>query len=373
MANTPIWGTEAPTVATPVLSADVSADVCVVGLGGTGLACIAELSMLGASVVGIDAIGIAGGAAGRNGGFLMGGMSLFHHDAVERFGRERAAAIYRATLDELERVVAETPDAVRRTGSLRIAASSEEESDCDRQFVAMQMDELPVERYAGPEGRGLLFPRDAAFDPAARCRALATSAIARGARLFGGTPAVSVDAGRVRTPGGDVRASTVIVAVDGKLERILPELASRVRSARLQILATEPLATIRWPRPVYTRWGLDYWQQRADRRLVLGGCRDAGGEIEWTTSTDTTDVVQDAIEHLLRDRLGVTEPVTHRWAATVSYAEGGLPVAEEVRPRVWGVGAYSGTGNVIGAMLGRAVARGALSGRDSVLELFRGS
>ena len=373
MENAPIWSAEAPAIALPMLSGDISADVCVVGLGGTGLACIVELLSLGASVVGVDAIGIAAGAAGRNGGFLMGGMSLFHHDAVERFGRERAAAIYRATLDEIERVVAETPAGVRRTGSLRIAASSEEESDCERQFIAMQADEVPVERYDGPEGRGLLFPRDAAFDPAARCAALAGSAMNRGARLFGATPAVSIDAERVRTPGGDVHASVVIVAVDGKLERILPELSPRVRSARLQILATEPLATIRWPRPVYTCWGLDYWQQRADRRLVIGGCRDVGGESEWTTSTETTDVVENAIEHMLRERLGVTERVTNRWAATVAYADGGMPVAEEVRPGVWGVGAYSGTGNVIGAMLGRAVARGALTGRDSVLELFRAS
>ncbi len=370
MTNTPIWGEDAAAVTLPALESHVTADVCVVGLGGSGLACVSELLRLGASVVGVDAVGIAGAAAGRNGGFLMGGVAMFHHVAVERFGRERASAIYRATLDELERICAETPQAVRRTGSLRIADSADEEADCERQLIAMQRDGLPVERYEGAEGRGLLFEKDAAFDPSIRCRALATSAIANGARLFGGTPAVEIESGRVRTPNGDVRAGRVIVAVDGKLERILPELAPRVRSARLQILATEPLDAVRWPRPVYVRWGLDYWQQRADRRLVLGGCRDAGGEAEWTTNSEPTEVVQDAIERILRDRLGVAARVTHRWAATVSYASGGLPIAEEVRPRVWAVGAYSGTGNVVGAMLGRAAARAAFDGEKAVLELF---
>ena len=287
----------------------------------------------------------------------MGGMSVFHHVAVERFGRERATAIYRATLDELERIAGETPAVVRRTGSLRIAASTEEEADCERQLRAMQLDGLPVERYDGPEGRGLLSPRNAVFDPAARCRALATSATERGARLFGGTPAAQIEVGRVRTPNGDVRASRIVVAVDGKLERLLPELAPRVRTARLQILATEPLDAVRWTRPIYTRWGLDYWQQRADRRLVLGGCRDVGGESEWTTSSEPTEVVQRAIERILRDKLGVNARVTDRRAASVSYADGGLPIAEQVRPDVWAIGAYSGTGNVIGAMLGRAAAR----------------
>ena len=370
MSNTPIWGDEAPGISLPVLGGDVSADVCVVGLGGAGLACVSELLGLGASVVGVDAVGIAAGAAGRNGGFLMGGMSVFHHVAVERFGRERATAIYRATLDELERIAGETPAVVRRTGSLRIAASTEEEADCERQLRAMQLDGLPVERYDGPEGRGLLSPRNAAFDPAARCRALATSATERGARLFGGTPAAEIEVGRVRTPSGDVRAARVIVAVDGKLERLLPELAPRVRTARLQILATEPLDAVRWTRPVYTRWGLDYWQQRADRRLVLGGCRDVGGESEWTTSSEPTEVVQRAIERILRDKLGVNARVTHRWAASVSYADGGLPIAEQVRPDVWAIGAYSGTGNVIGAMLGRAAARAACSSDSTTLDLF---
>jgi glycine/D-amino acid oxidase-like deaminating enzyme len=371
MTNTPIWGEDSAGISLPALEGDIGADVCVVGLGGSGLACVSELLRLGASVVGIDAVGISAGAAGRNGGFLMGGMAMFHHLAIERFGRERAAAIYRATLDQLERVAEETPEAVRRTGSLRIAASAEEESDCQRQLRAMRDDDLPVEPYAGPEGRGLLFPRDAAFDPAARCRALASSALERGARLFDETPAVEIEAGLVQTPRGTVRSPRVIVAVDGKLERLLPELAPRVRSARLQILATEPLDAIRWTRPVYTRWGLDYWQQRTDRRLVLGGCRDIGGDGEWTTSSEPTSAVQSAIERILRDELGVNERVTHRWAATVSYADGGLPIAEQVRSGVWAIGAYSGTGNVIGAMLGRAAARAAVSGGSSSLDLFR--
>lgn len=370
MTNTPIWGAEVEPLALPRLDADVAADVCVVGLGGSGLSCINELLRRGASVVGIDAVGVAAGAAGRNGGFLMSGTSMFHHDAVEKLGRERAVAIYRATLDELDRIARETPEAVRQTGCLRIAASPDEEGDCELQLESMRADALPVERYEGPEGRGLLFPRGASVDPALRCRSLATSALSRGARLFE-APATMVDTGEVRTPYGTVSASHVIVAVDGGLERILPELASVVRSARLQILSTEPLATIRWTRPVYTRWGFDYWQQRTDRRLVLGGCRDLAGEGEWTTNRDPTELVQSAIEGLLRGKLGVNEAVTHRWAATVSYAKGGLPVVGEIRPALWALGGYSGTGNVVGALCGKAVAESVMTGSSRVVELFR--
>src|SRR5262249_17004985 len=120
MTNTPIWGEDSAAISLPTLNGDVAADVCVVGLGGSGLACVGESLRLGASVVGIDAVGISAGAAGRTGGFLMGGVAMFPHVAADRFGRERSSSIYRATLDELERIAEETPGAVRRTGSLRI-------------------------------------------------------------------------------------------------------------------------------------------------------------------------------------------------------------------------------------------------------------
>jgi gamma-glutamylputrescine oxidase len=66
----------------------------------------------------------------------------------------------------------------------------------------------------------------------------------------------------------------------------------------------------------------------------------------------------------------VHAPVTHRWAASVSFSTTGLPVLEEVRPRVWAAGGYSGTGNVIGALCGRAAAELALGAESALGEVF---
>ena len=368
--NTPIWQRTAR-IATPELTGDIDADACVVGLGGSGLACIRELVAAGQRVVGLDAIGVAAGAGGRNGGFLLGGIASFHHDVGARIGRDRARLIYEQTLMEIDRMLAETPDAIRRTGTLRIASSEAERVDCAKHFGAMRADGLPVEHYDGPEGVGLLFPADCAFDPVARCRTMAEQAIAHGARLFERSAAVSIDQGRVRTTSGMVRARHIIVAVDGRLELILPELASRVRTARLQMLATAPLPRLRFHRPVYARWGLDYWQQLPDRSIALGGCRDIGGDAEWTTSSEPTDVVQSALTALLHGALQIDAPITHRWAATVAYSRSGMPILEQVRPGVWAIGAYSGTGNVIGALCGRAVASAVLGRESPVISLLR--
>ena len=366
-AGVPVWTVGVAPLGLTSLAGSVDADVCVVGLGGSGLSCIGELQRLGARVVAIDAATVGGGAAGRNGGFLLAGIAAFHHEASDAHGRERAARAWRLTLEELERIAGETPEAVRRTGTLRIAIDDDELADCEAQLALMRADGLPVERYEGWEGRGLLFPRDGSFQPMLRCRQLATRVIADGARLFEHTRALTIDADGVVTPEGRVRAPITIVTVDGGLERVIPELAGRVRTVRLQMIGTAPATDVRYERPVYSRYGLDYWQQLTDGRIALGGFRDVGGDEEWTHDARPTEAVQRALEKCLRERVRTQAVITHRWAASVSYTSDGLPVVEEVRPGVWATGAYNGTGNVVGALCGRAVAQLAVSGRTELL------
>jgi gamma-glutamylputrescine oxidase len=367
--GTPLWDVELGPERPP-LEDTVDADVCVVGLGGSGLSCVRELRRLGASVVALEAGRVGWGAAGRNGGFLLAGLAPFYHDAVERFGRERARALYALTMQELDRIATETPVGVSRHGSLRIAESPEELSDCERQLEAMCADGFPVERYDGDQGQGLLIPGDGTFQPLVRCRTLAEQALDAGARLHERSRVTRIETGDVRTERGHVRCGLVIVAVDGRLEQLIPELVGTVRSARLQMLATAPTSEVTLAHPVYARWGYDYWQQRPDGSIALGGARDLAETSEWTIEAVPTEEVQRELEHRLRDTLGVHAPITHRWAATVGYTASGLPVVSEVRPGVWAIGGYCGTGNVVGSLLGRGLARWRVGGDDSLVRPF---
>ncbi len=119
--NEPAWAENVAATSFPPLAEQLTADVCVVGLGGSGLSCINELLKLGQRVVGLDAGIVAGGAAGRNGGFLLAGTSAFYHEAVAALGRERARRIYEITLAEMDRIQAEVPNArpSRRIGAPR--------------------------------------------------------------------------------------------------------------------------------------------------------------------------------------------------------------------------------------------------------------
>lgn len=346
------------------------ADVCVIGLGGSGLAALAELSALGISAVGVDARGVGAGAAGRNGGFVLAGLAKFFHETVARFGRETAAAIYRLTAEEIQRQAREKTDLIRLTGSLRIAADAAELVDCRKHLAALRENGFAAEPYAGSEGEGILLPTDGVMQPLHRVQALAQKLHEQKVRLFENSPVRRMVPGSVVTDAGTILCDTVITAVDGGLDKIFPELRPRVRTARLQMLATAPAPEVNFSRPVYWRYGYEYWQQQPDRTLVLGGFRDHALEAEWTDETEPTDFIQGLLEKFLREHLKVRAPVTHRWAASVAYTADGLPVLEQVRPKVWAVGAYSGTGNIVGVLSAQAAARLACGRPSEWVELL---
>jgi len=354
--NTPIWD-DRDWRPLPRLEGPVRADVCVIGLGGSGLAALEELGALGVSAVGVEAGAVGAGAAGRNGGFVLAGLAKFFNETVAQFGEAAASAIYRQTAQEIQRQAEEMPAIVRVTGSLRIAADAAEVADCQKHLAALRYCGFAAEPYAGPEGEGLLLPTDGVIQPLHRVRAVAHKLRQRDVLLYEGSSVRKIVPGSVVTDQGTVFCDTVIVAVDGRLEAIFPELVPRVRTARLQMLATAPAPEVDFSRPVYWRQGYEYWQQLPDRSIALGGFRDHALKEEWTMEAGPTGFIQGLLEKFLRERLKVSAPVTHRWAASVGYTPDGLPVLEEVRPKTWAVGGYNGTGNIAGVLSARAAAR----------------
>ncbi len=213
----------------PSLDRAVTADACVVGLGGSGLAAVEEFAARGFSVVGVDAGRVAGGAAGRNGGFLLGGGAPAFHEAQRLWGADAALSLYRATLAELTHLHDVLGDEViRRVGSIRLAGlpggpadeaealdRDRELADCRLQYDALRAAGIAVETYDGPLGQGLYLPDDAAMCPPRRALGLAVAATSGSAapgsaspglpgrvELFENSPVVSLGSGVVRTTAG---------------------------------------------------------------------------------------------------------------------------------------------------------------------------
>ena len=372
--TTPYW-LDSPYRPRPPLEGDVEVEACVVGAGVAGLACALRLAQRSVDTLLVEAGTVACGASGRNGGFLIAGTALWHNDARERLGAERARALYAHTLaaqDEIVGLAEElgAADDLRRVGLLRLAVDDEEAEHVRAQADALRADGLPgelVERAALPPALrraglvGCLTVHDAALHPVRWYRALARAAEAAGARICEGTRAVApVPApaeGRVVTEHGRVRARHVVVAADGALPVLVPDYAGRVRPRRLHMVATAALPPA-LDTLVYARWGHEYLQQLPDGRVLAGGFSDMDGERSYTDSDAGEPEVWERVHRYLREELGLDAEVTHRWAGVVGYTDDLLPYAGEVpgRPGLYVAGGYSGHGNVPGFMCGRDIA-----------------
>ena len=347
-------------------------EVEIVGGGVTGCSCALALAEAGVRVRLHEAREIAGGASGRNGGFALRGGAMRYDAARKQLGRDSAHAYWQMTERSQARLASLAGDAFRALGSLRLAVDEAERSELRAEFDALVEDGFAAEwldaNTLAPPLRGrfaaaVAHPPDGAIQPARWVRSLARLAAEAGADLREGSRVGSLD---------ELEAERVVVATDGLGHGLVPALDARVRATRGQVLVTESLPKLVFERPHYARYGLDYWHQTRDRRLVIGGSRDAGGDDEWTDEESVTDAVQSRIERLARELLGRAPRVTHRWAGIWGTTEDLLPLVGQVpgNPRVWVAAGYSGHGNVLGFASGELVARALRGDRDPILDLL---
>lgn len=345
------------------------AEVAVIGGGVTGCSCALTLAGRGARVRLYEATEIAAGASGRNGGFALRGAAKPYDRARGALGAEPARRLMELTERSLDRMQDLAGEALRRVGSLRLAADAAERDDLRREHDALREDGFAVEWVEDlPEPLDRLYfgaihhPRDGALQPARWVRRLAMHAAAAGADIREGER-VGVD---------EVDADAVVVAGDGFTAGLLPELAEHVRATRGQVLATEPLPTLRYDRPHYARHGYDYWHQLPDRRLVIGGNRDAALADEETDVVETTELIQERLDELVEQLVGERPRVTHRWAGIWGTTPDELPLVGPVpgREAAWVAAGYSGHGNALGFACGDLVARAILGERVPELDLF---
>jgi glycine/D-amino acid oxidase-like deaminating enzyme len=139
------------------------------------------------------------------------------------------------------------------------------------------------------------------------------------------------------------------------------------------MLATAPAPAGLLPRPVYTRYGHEYAQQRPDGRIALGGFSDLDGAAGWTDEATVSAPVQARLERWLHEELGIAPAITHRWSGVVGYADLALPRVGPLAggdERIWGMGGYNGTGHVQAWVAARIVAERIVTGRSADGDLY---
>jgi glycine/D-amino acid oxidase-like deaminating enzyme len=294
---------------------------------------------------------------------------------VELLGETDAIRLHRATEAALDDMIAmaeelRIPDSIRRTGSLWLADSHEHATLRETVRLAEACgircrpapDMIP-EPMRGEDLLAAFFAEDAELMPTAWVRALVEAAADRGAHVFEHSPVTGLAPNgggwTATTGGGSVHAQAVVVASDGLIPQLVPELSGAIYPVRGQVAATPPLDQMPLACPTHSQSGFMYYRPTPDGRLVVGGGRLEQLEAEYTDDEQTTAAVQRVLDRFIRDRLGLAAvPVTHRWAGIMGFSADLLPVVGELpgRPGLHVAGGYSGVGNVHGYLCGRMVA-----------------
>ena len=360
------WLADDPAPQLPAVRLD-EVDVEIVGGGITGISAALTLADAGLRVRVRDARRVGEGASGRNGGFALRGGAMPYDRAREWLGAEHAAEYWRLTEAHLDRLATLAGDALRRTGSLRLAADAEEQDELRVELDALREDgfdaDWRTELVGGRFPAAILHPRDAAIQPARLVRRLAERAADAGAGFVENARVDSLDA---------LDAGRVLVATDGYPSGLLGSLEGLIIPTRGQMIATEPIAERLFDCPHYGRHGFDYWQQTPDGRILAGGFRDFSMDSEFTAEEVTTPTIQDALESFVAELVGRPVAVEQRWAGIFGLVLDFLPVVGRVpgADGVWVAGGYSGHGNVLGFMCGDLVARAMLGDEHPLLGLF---
>ena len=212
------------------------ADWIVVGAGFAGLAAARRLSQLapGDRVVVVDAQRVGWGAAGRNSGFMidlpheLGGENYggSHDHDVKRIRMNRAAIEFSASAaDEYG-----LQSSFVRAGKFHGAATDHGLRSL-REFEShlaglnepfQRLDASDLRRITGTDFfvGGIFTPGTVMAQPAAFIRGLAAG-LADAVEIFENSPVTAIETGQeqtVRTPGGEIVAPRLILAVNGHLE-----------------------------------------------------------------------------------------------------------------------------------------------------------
>jgi glycine/D-amino acid oxidase-like deaminating enzyme len=333
----------------PVLDADTTADLTIIGGGFTGLwAAIQALEgQPDLSVVLLEAQQCGFGASSRNGGFCDGSLThgldngLSHWpgeiDILVRLGREN--------LDEIEATIERYGIAAdyRRAADVGVATedwhleslrdSFETHTRFGDQVELLDADAMRSRVDSPTYLGGLVRYNDMALvDPARLCWGLRAAAEALGARIFENSPALAVTPNgsglEVSTAGGTVRTARVVMATNaypapsrGPRRYVIPVYDHVLMT---EPLSTQQMASIGWAQ----RDGISdvanqfhYYRLSADDRILWGGYDAA---YHYGNGLDPRHDLSDDIHPLLADHFFETFPqleglrFTHRWGGPIA-------------------------------------------------------
>jgi len=373
----------------PSLRGEVTADVCIIGAGFTGISAGLALAERGMSVVVLEAEKVGWGASGRNGGQIVNGYSRDLDVIERRYGKAAGAALAGMSLEGghiiRDRVGRYAIACDLRPGNAFLAfrdsqlkaleasmaewrkAGHDQLELIDRAGVARVVDS---DRYVG----GLIDHLGGHIHPLNLVLGEASALERLGGRIFDQSRVTSVDIETplVRTAHGQVKAVTVLVCGNAYLGGLLPAISGKIMPVSSQQVATEPLDAALVERLLPADYAvedvnyiLDYYRRTADNRLLYGGGVGYGG-------ADPADIAA-----MIRTKMLQTFPmladtrIEFAWSGNFALTLTRIPHVGRLNPNVYFSHGDSGHGVTTTHLLGVVLAE-AVAGQASRFDVWAG-
>ncbi|HMJ79498.1 MAG TPA: FAD-dependent oxidoreductase [Candidatus Dormibacteraeota bacterium] len=382
----------------PPLRGRQEVDVAILGAGYTGLWTAYELQRREPGLrIAIVEREIAGfGASGRNGAWCAPDLNIGLDEVARRYGTAAAKATQQATydaVDEVGRVCREEglDGGYVRGGALHVARGDGQRAALEEGFETYVrfgfgeryrvLDAAEAAGHLRVEGAvaGLYTPDCAVIHPGRLVRNLARRVEARGATIYEGSAVTGFeprDGGSaglpgsrpvLRTPHGEVRAETIVLAGEAYLSG-LRGLRRQLLPVYSLIVLTEPLGEAEWSEIGWAarecvssfRLSIDYLSRTEDGRILFGG---RGAPYHWGSTIKPSFDRHAPTHAMLRDMARAWFPVlrdvrfTHAWGGPLGMPRDWMPtVAYSAETGVASARGYIGHGVSTANLAGRTMA-----------------
>ncbi len=381
------WLDSAPGKLQPraALTAEIEADVAIVGAGYTGLwtAYYLKKANPALNIVMLESHFAGFGASGRNGGWCSAYLSGIEH-WLDNPGQHEGGILLQKqmfdTVAEIGRVARqESIDChFEQSGALEIAVipAQMERMEQELEYVrALGFDDSDYQRLDPEELKNLLDVKGAlgaihmkhcaAIHPARLARGLAEVVEGLGVSLYEQSPVLQIDDKTLLTASGTIMAGAVVVATEGYSDTIAGR-ARRLVPVHSMMVATEPLSDDQIDAMGFDQrycfgnldWLVTYGQLTADRRIAFG-CRGTyhyGSRIRTFDPLDPEfQLVRQTLLRFFPSLEGIS--FTHAWGGCMGVPRSLRPsVNFDREQRVGWAGGYFGNGVGASHLAGRTMA-----------------
>ena len=188
---------------------------------------------------------------------------------------------------------------------------------------------------------------------------LAAAAVKAGVRIFERSEVTRITRGpklTIATAQGAVLADHLILACNGYLGGLAPEVAARVMPINNFIVATEPLGDradriIRKNIAVAdSKFVVNYFRLSDDKRLLFGGIETYGYRFPADIATAVRKPMLRIFPQLANTR------IDHAWGGTLAITMNRLPCFTALAPNILSASGYSGHGVALATLAGKLLA-----------------